>query len=1747
MLSRNRLLGLLLAAGATFCASPGAVLAQSTARFHHTTTLLPNGNILIVGGVDTAGTPLTSVEIRVSSGGFTMGGAALPVARASHTATLLPNGRVLVAGGIGAGGTILSDSRVYDPVTDSWSANAPLGTARYNHTATLLANGTVLIAGGQSGAAAVTNTCEIFTAGSPGSFSGTGSMSLARAGHSASFLYNNKVLVAGGYTLLASPNQYAVSTELFESGVWTPGPNLIQQRGYHTATVMGDRNVLIVGGFNGRNQEENQGILQSVEIYNPVADTISPADPMEARKMFHSAMLLPDGTVSVYGGLGNITTTYFPGGKTLEDPSDVDSTQVNLATGSILGASSVVVPLDFILAKPVNGVIVNGDVLFSSPTITLADSKIYFTNPGTRASLNGVRVGASAGVDFLPGQIITEVPLSAASGQIHFYPQNVSSSDPAPTAVSGGPTACTPASVGAGGVSDVTAGTLTMPVVVPMPATNIGGTVQGTCEVVLNTSPPGQVAATITATSSYTITLTTGIATACGGVVVNDGSGGGRWTQTLTFTGIQGLYTNTSDATRACNTENFGTTDPTISGVTLRFTYVVTPVNVSNQTFSFDIATVTIKSMVFGDKEEYTPETNAWAYDGEPGASRFNHGSLLTPAGDETLWGGRSCDASATCTGFSARTGPGGYIFTYRVADAWTATSGQLGAARANHSATVLPDGRVLAAGGTNGPNVLASAETFNEDTGQWTSVGSMVKGRNLHTATLLPNGTVLVAGGFTAQGLSSATSHSEIFYPPSNRWVATTPMVSTRSYHTSVLLPDGNVMVFGGYNGTSYLSSAEIYYSTGRVWRAIPTGAIPARAQHTATLLQDGRVLIVGGVNSGGILSDAWTYSTLTGAFTAQPSLPVNYQRHSHSATLLRDGRVLVAGGNDGFGEVGNAIIFDPASPSWTPTSSGGNDMLIPRLRHTATLLPNGKVLISGGVTALGGAIQLNEGFDVDFTTWQAQGRMIAAKGYHATVLLPNGNLLNVGGFDGLSYLTASEVQPFSYDPDASSLGAPPSLRIPQIVSVTTTTFDRGIAVTINGTRLKGVTEGSGGGAGSANSSFHNPRVYLQRVEFSGGPNSAGSSGFMIDLSTGIYAGLNTDWTKVDSSITLTVPQNPHLLPYGWYHLRVAANAQFSESALVQAGPQRPSGVPGIPSGILLGASSVSWTWSAAAGTFDGYSVYSATDGVFLGTSPAASFVQTGLGTDSVAQIMVAAYNLSGDGPVTIATVPVNTLNSSIGNLQGVGVSESTIAWSWDAVSGAISYNVFSASAGFLVGTSGTNSFFYTGLSTNTSAGIQVQAVTAGGAGLLSASATVFTLAAIPIAGIPALDSVSTGSFRAVWSFNTNPPATRYVVRVTTPSAGFTEYADLAGPTFGVTQGIPPNSLFIASVTAVNGDGVRTAFVNLGSTATFARAPSNLVAASNNASTINLSWSNNGNPSYTIYQVLYSSDNFTLDFSTRHAFAEGFTGLSTVIDGLQTGVTYTIRVAARNLFSQETAAVSTQTATNNGGGPVGTLTVIVQRGGIAAVSGTLGGGRTVGARFPVGVFDHPSVTVRIATSSVLNCGPINSAIEITADGAEQPVTPFEFSMSYDPAEPGVTDPAKLTIVRYHPGTGTCVPLTAHVDTANRVVRAQVNHLSLFQLQQVASATDLSRPRVFPNPLYTRNQGFFTFDRMPPSTRVQVFTLHGEELFEGSTNASGMLIWNARNKHERPVASGVYLAIFRVNGEKKVFKLAVVR
>ena len=246
----------------------------------------------------------------------------------------------------------------------------------------------------------------------------------------------------------------------------------------------------------------------------------------------------------------------------------------------------------------------------------------------------------------------------------------------------------------------------------------------------------------------------------------------------------------------------------------------------------------------------------------------------------------------------------------------------------------------------------------------EWTFTGSLNIPRayhtatNTNTATMLSNGRVLVAGGagprpetFPYPGLASA----ELYDPATETWSFTGSTTTPRfGYHTATLLPNGMVLVAGGYDGTNHIcANAELYDPATGTWTA--TGSLAtARQDHTATLLANGKVLVVGGANDTAILASAELYDPATGTWTPTGSL--NVARWEHTATRLCDGtcdgEVLVAGGVSRESSVATAELYNPALGNWTVTGSLNNA----RALHTATLLSGGFVLVAGGNSAGGG-----------------------------------------------------------------------------------------------------------------------------------------------------------------------------------------------------------------------------------------------------------------------------------------------------------------------------------------------------------------------------------------------------------------------------------------------------------------------------------------------------------------------------------------------------------------------------------------------------------------------------------------------------------------------------------------------------------------------------------------------------------------------------------------------------------------------
>jgi hypothetical protein len=238
----------------------------------------------------------------------------------------------------------------------------------------------------------------------------------------------------------------------------------------------------------------------------------------------------------------------------------------------------------------------------------------------------------------------------------------------------------------------------------------------------------------------------------------------------------------------------------------------------------------------------------------------------------------------------------------------WSLT-GSMGTARYSHTATLLPSGQVLVAGGVDDtPVVVSSAELYDPATRTWMATGNMGVPREAHTATLLASGKVLVAAGYGTAPLSSA----ELYDPATGMWTPTGSLAHARQSHTATLLPSGKVLVAGGYNGTS-LSSAELYDPATRIWAA--TGSMgTTRNGPTATLLSLGQVLVAGGY-SFRYLSSAELYDPASGLWTATAGMGT--ARFAPTATLLPSGKVLVAGGGLGTGYLSSAELYDPGTVS--------------------------------------------------------------------------------------------------------------------------------------------------------------------------------------------------------------------------------------------------------------------------------------------------------------------------------------------------------------------------------------------------------------------------------------------------------------------------------------------------------------------------------------------------------------------------------------------------------------------------------------------------------------------------------------------------------------------------------------------------------------------------------------------------------------------------------------------------------------
>lgn len=328
--------------------------------------------------------------------------------------------------------------------------------------------------------------------------------------------------------------------------------------------------------------------------------------------------------------------------------------------------------------------------------------------------------------------------------------------------------------------------------------------------------------------------------------------------------------------------------------------------------------------------------------------------------------------------------------------DQTSCPAGTLTEGRNGHTATLLPDGRVLVIGGASPGDIPTSTtELWDPATRAFVPTGALVTPRLRHSATLLADGRVLVVGGHTPYG--GIQAEAELWDPASGTFRIVASLAQGRSDHTATLLPDGRVLVIGGtIEPPNALAAAEVFDPVTETFK--PAGALAeARFEHTATLLSDGRVLVVGGAVSGLTLASAELWDPSTMSFSPAGSMAEG--RFFHQAALLEDGRVLVMGGLAGspwnWKRWTSAEVWDARSGSFAPAGT----LAEARASFGSTLLPDGRVLVTGGDDDGDQAIGSAEMWDADTSTFSPAGSLIEARGDHTATLLPDGEVLLVGG----------------------------------------------------------------------------------------------------------------------------------------------------------------------------------------------------------------------------------------------------------------------------------------------------------------------------------------------------------------------------------------------------------------------------------------------------------------------------------------------------------------------------------------------------------------------------------------------------------------------------------------------------------------------------------------------------------------------------------------------------------------------------
>lgn len=817
-------------------------------RSRHTTTVLRDGRVLIAGGrgVD----PIDSAAIIDLVSGALLELAPLSVARGSHSATLLRDGRVLLLGGQDADGARAS-AELFDPITNSFREIAALEEARWGHSATRPRDGRVLIAGGRDADGEVIDRAELFDPRGD-SFRLLDALSSPRFAHTATLLVDDRVMLVGGSDHVSATASIEAFDPVDES--FTRVGTLAAARSGHSATSLADGTILFVGGIVPANDE----LPLRVDRYDPQSGELLLMPSLESPRSGHSVTRLLDGSLLVLGGL-------LPAG--VDEPYTLE--RINPA--QVLQRLRLPDPPTL-----VELVVSSGAVRAHwEATAELGDDEIVaneLLSFGQTRAL--VRVAAdvreAALAELQIGQDYRFVVRAVTEGGAH-----VASAPSAPVAIVTPP----------GGVRAVVITPFRNAVQLSwLPPLNDGGRIDR-YDIVLN---EGERVITIAATRGLSRQVFATI----------DGFENGREYRvaiTAWNPAGPGRVADTAVVEPATDVGP-GPGEPlsfTPSDAYLRLEAV------GSQTLLLEDGRLLVAGR--GVLDLFDPVAERFSDGGSVPDGGRSHSALLLADGRVLLLGG--------CCGELGTPLPN--VDIYDPALGTFEPASPLPRLSLGFSSTLLPDGRVLITGGRTrgaGAGLIADTYYFDLAGGGWTRGPDLSVPRDGHTATLLPDGRVLIAGGIDRLATGATVADVEILDPVSASTVVVGALEEARRFHQAILLANRTAVIIGG-STRDFAEAVELFDPASRTLTAITGLGLPSAA--SAIGLGASRLLVVGltagGRAAAGVLDlRAQTYEQIEPAQLSQ-SRPL--------LTRLADGRILLLAGGSFGGMQSFAEIYDPLS----------------------------------------------------------------------------------------------------------------------------------------------------------------------------------------------------------------------------------------------------------------------------------------------------------------------------------------------------------------------------------------------------------------------------------------------------------------------------------------------------------------------------------------------------------------------------------------------------------------------------------------------------------------------------------------------------------------------------------------------------------------------------------------------------------------------------------------------------------------